>query len=451
MLIYRALKETLRLSMLIFFRRVQVEGAEGVPASGAVIFFGNHPNSLLDPALLTAFAPRDVHFAAKDTLFAHAPLRWLLKRMGAIPLKRRQDHGDGALSDGALNNDDAFSALHALLARGGAMGIFPEGVSHDGAQLAELKTGAARVALSALRGGVPVHLVPCGLHYLKRRRFRTAALLQLGAPLTLTPADLAPPHAPPLTPRALTERLELHLRALTVNAESWEDITLLDTARRVYQPPGLPLAERVELMRRFNRYYPQLAHRDDIAALARDLESYQEDLADLSLTDREVAGDLSARALTRRAARQALGLLLWAPLALLGAPLHLPIAYALRHGSALLAPRKDVIATTKFLAGFILLNALYLTAGVAAWAAGAGVALSLLTPPALALSGFATLKLGERAGALWRALWVCARCLRAQDTLRDLRARRRALRERVWAAVEAHAPEGLARVVSRGE
>ena len=445
MLLYRGLRELVRLSMLVFFRRVQVVGGEGVPAEGAVIFFGNHPNSLLDPALLIAFAPRRVHFAAKDTLFSHAPLAWLLGQMGAVPIRRRMDHGEGGAAP--LNNDAAFEALHALLAGGEAMGIFPEGISHDGAQLAELKTGAARIALGALAQGIPVSLVPCGLHYLKRRRFRTSALIQLGAPLALTPEAL---RAAPLTPRQLTEQMELHLRALTVNADSWEAVTLLDAARRVYQPPGLSLPERVELMRRFNLYYPQLAGREDIARLTRALEEYQEDLDDLSLTDREVAGDLSARALTLRALRQGLAMCLWAPLALLGAPLHLPIAYLLRRGSVSLAPRKDVIATTKFLAGFLTLNALYLSAGVAAWWWGAGAALSALTPVALALSGFATLKVSERAGALWRALWVCARCLSAKETLRDLRARRRALREEVWAAVDAYAPEGLARVVSRG-
>jgi glycerol-3-phosphate O-acyltransferase/dihydroxyacetone phosphate acyltransferase len=442
MLLYRPLRELLRLSMLVFFRRVQVTGAEQTPEAGAVIFYGNHPNSLLDPALLTAFAPREVHFAAKDTLFSHPALRWLLTQMGAVPLRRRQDHSAG---EGApLNNDSAFEALHALLARGGAMGIFPEGVSHEGAELAELKTGAARIALGALAQGISVSLVPCGLHYLKRRRFRTSALIQLGAPLTLTPT------AAPLTPRELTEQMELHLRALTVNGSSWESVTLLDTARRVYQPPGLGLRERVELMRRFNLYYPQIADQEEVISLTRALEAYQEDLEDLSLTDREVAGDLSASALTARAARQGLALCVWAPLAVIGAPLHLPIAYALRHGSALLAPRKDVIATTKFLAGFLCLNGLYVSAGVCAWWLGVEGWRAALVPVLLGLSGFATLKVSERAGALWRVVWVCARCVSAKETLRDLRARRRALRERVWAVVDAYAPEGLARVVSRG-
>ena len=43
-----------------------------------------------------------------------------------------------------------------VLGDGGAIGIFPEGLSHDEAHLARLKTGAARLALGAPARAQPI-------------------------------------------------------------------------------------------------------------------------------------------------------------------------------------------------------------------------------------------------------------------------------------------------------
>ena len=55
----------LRLVLRIFFRRIEVTGAERVPSEGPVIFVLNHPNGLIDPACLLCLAPRRVSFLAK--------------------------------------------------------------------------------------------------------------------------------------------------------------------------------------------------------------------------------------------------------------------------------------------------------------------------------------------------------------------------------------------------
>jgi glycerol-3-phosphate O-acyltransferase / dihydroxyacetone phosphate acyltransferase len=137
---YRLVRGLLRLVVSIFFRQVQVVGTGQIPAEGeaAVVFAGNHPNSLLDPVLVVTTCGRTVHFAAKDVLFRSRLLRVVLGALGAVPIRRRQDHGDGA-----VDNQPAFASLFALLLRGRAMGIFPEGLSQHQAQLARLKTGAA--------------------------------------------------------------------------------------------------------------------------------------------------------------------------------------------------------------------------------------------------------------------------------------------------------------------
>ncbi len=146
MLFYRIFQWLLRLATRVFFRRIEIVGLGNLPREGAVLFCGNHPNSLLDPILITAHCGRIVHFAAKDKLFESPLMGALLRRMGAVPIKRRMDHPGQESS-----NDAAFAALHQVLLEGRAVGIFPEGLSHLDSQLAPLKTGAARIALAVVR------------------------------------------------------------------------------------------------------------------------------------------------------------------------------------------------------------------------------------------------------------------------------------------------------------
>src|SRR4051794_18042292 len=143
--IYRWLRALLRVVVGVFFRQVEVVGLEHVPAEGPVIFAGNHPNSLIDPVLILVSCGRVVQFAAKDVLFRSRVLRPVLRALGAVPVARRSDHADAG--EASARNETAFATMFQVLAAGGAVGIFPEGLSHDAPQLAKLKTGAARIAL----------------------------------------------------------------------------------------------------------------------------------------------------------------------------------------------------------------------------------------------------------------------------------------------------------------
>src|SRR6187200_3477263 len=73
----------------VFYR---VDEAGSVPAAGALLILPNHPNALLDPAVIWATSGRDVRFLAKSVLF-EGPLRPLVAGSGAIPVYRRIDEG----------------------------------------------------------------------------------------------------------------------------------------------------------------------------------------------------------------------------------------------------------------------------------------------------------------------------------------------------------------------
>jgi 1-acyl-sn-glycerol-3-phosphate acyltransferase len=446
-LLYRALRWLLGLAMRVFFRQVEVVGLEHVPANGAVIFAGNHPNSLIDPILILTTCGRIVHFAAKDTLFTTRIMRALLRGLGAVPLARKDDHGAG------IDNQAAFAAMFETLERGRAIGIFPEGLSHDASQLARLKTGAARLALGAAARGTEVTIVPCGLTFISPRRFRSRALVQYGPPIVVGATAEAPPAAPDVpeaaaatdekaAARALTERIERALRGLTVNAADWDTIRMLDTVRRLYQPPAIDIEDRVELARRFNTHYPAVRDRPEVVRAMARVSRYQQRLDELGLTDREVAGGLRAGAAARRVARYLTLVLLWMPLMLPGAPIHLPGVALARLAGKKLTPRKDVIATTKVLAGMAIVFTLYAAAAIAL-ALWLGWRWALAAAIVFPISGYATLKVIDRVHLLRRGLGSLWRSLRLGREAQALRIERAALSAELIALVDALKPAAL--------
>lgn len=190
---------------------------------GPVVFVGNHPNSLVDPALVFVVTSRPVTFLAKEPLFRMPLIGWLLKGLRALPVYRRQDHPNLM-----AQNEGTFEAATRALADGGAITLFPEGKSHSEPGLAELKTGAARIALRAAGSGVAPKIVPVGLTYEEKSRFRSEVLIEIGEAI-----DSAEFVAGEEVQR-LTEAIERGLRSVTLNLEHWEDLPVVETAEELY-------------------------------------------------------------------------------------------------------------------------------------------------------------------------------------------------------------------------
>lgn len=233
-----------------------------------------------------------MRFLAKAPLFADWKIGWLVKASGAIPVYRRVD--DPGQMD---RNVDMFRAVHAALARGSAVGIFPEGLSHSEPALAPLKTGAARIALGAhalTRRTFPI--VPVGLVFRQKDVFRSEALALTGEPVPWD--DLAARGMEDAeAARALTERIGEALRAVTVNLERWQDQPLVDCAVRVWEAErGTPPdpADRVARLEVTTRILADVRRRGDLAAaaLARDVEGHRRRLARLRLRPADLVADV---------------------------------------------------------------------------------------------------------------------------------------------------------------
>lgn len=452
---YAAVRWLITVVLRVFFRHRAVVGNESLPDDGAVLFLGNHPNSLIDPMLIIASCGRKVHFAAKATLFRIAPFRPVLRALGAVPIHRRVDTGTST-----VDNRAAFDAMQSVLAEGGAIGMFPEGLSHDDSQLASLRTGAARLALAALASGRVQRLtiVPCGLTFTNPKRFRSSVLVQYGDPIVLTAPEavaaasaaptLASAAAPaaetdPAAVRALTDLIDQAIRRLTVNSQDWDTARALDTVRRLYQPDGITLDERAELARRFNLFYPRVAAQPTVKTLFARVGAYQQRLDDLSLTDRELLRHLSKRDVTARALEN-IGLLsLWVPLAIPGAPMHVPSLVFAKLAGRALSPQATVVSTAKLLTGLALSALMYAAViGALAWHGHLGwaVVATILLP----LSGWATVRVLDRFYVVRRAVLVLSRQVAFRREVDALRQERALLAREIVAIVPTLMPSDVA-------
>lgn len=452
----------LKLVTRVFFRSVEVSGRENIPLDGPVIFVGNHPNSLLDPVMVTTTCPRAVRFAAKDVLF-HGPLRPFLWLLGSVPVKRRQDAVAGAAEDapaqGAparVDNSAAFDALFAILGQGEAFGIFPEGISHTRPELAPLKTGAARIALGAVAKGIPVQIVPVGLSYRRRDRMRSRVLVQFGAPVVVDDALLERAKTDAVTAaRELTSMITLALRAQTINTADFDTLRVLDGVRKLYKPEGvsLTLAQQAELMRRFIDAWEKLQHVPEIAAFYRGVESYQASLRALGLADKDLRGDpLSFLARVEHVVKHVLFALVLVPAAIPGIIVHLPVLVVAVWAGETLTSRGDVRATIKMCAAtFLTLLGYAAVAGLVLWRVPPpdGVLAAASTLGALLLSGYATIRVLEKQSELRRGFKTFIAVLHIDREIARLAAERERLRARLLELVDANLGTEVPRIIDR--
>ncbi|MEM7039052.1 MAG: 1-acyl-sn-glycerol-3-phosphate acyltransferase, partial [Bacteroidota bacterium] len=95
-LLYVVLRRMVRFAQLIYFRRIEVLGREHIPKQGAVIFAVRHPNALMDPLMVSAFAPRRMNFLVRADVFSGGLVSWLLGLLNMLPIYRQRD-GKGAV------------------------------------------------------------------------------------------------------------------------------------------------------------------------------------------------------------------------------------------------------------------------------------------------------------------------------------------------------------------
>lgn len=439
----RLIHRLARFLLGVFFRRVEVVGAERLPVGAPAVVVANHVNGLVDPVVLLGTVPRPLRFLAKSTLWNIAPLRPLLALAAAIPVYRRQDPGVDTAS-----NEATFARCHELLAAGGTVALFPEGTSHNEPALQPLRTGAARIVLEAeaAHGPLGAVVIPVGLVYEHRERFRSAVLVVVGDPISPTAESALYRHDPTTAVRRLTELIDRGLRAVTSSYRSWEEARLVARAADLFARPGLDvprgrlLAEAFPLRRAFLEGYDEMrrSHPRETAAVEEAVRRYDELLEAAGLSDAQVASSYPpapvARFLWRTLVLSALRL----PLALVGTALSfLPYQLVGRVVAPLVRHQPDQLATYKLFPALLLYPLFWAgeAAAVATLAGGrvgdpvlVGLAVGLAAPP----TGWVALRFHEARRRLQRE----ARAYLVLSWRRRLAAELRQRREEAYRRVE---------------
>ena len=410
----------LRLIANIFFRRIEIVDWGKVPP-GPVIFAVNHPNGLIDPLFLLCFTPRPVSFLAKAPLFKMPLIGWFARGLDSIPVYRTQDNYSTS------QNRETFAAARALLMRGGAIAIFPEGTTHSEPRLKELKTGAARIALGASASESPdIVIVPTAIFYTAKHSFRSDALLCFGDGINVAPVPVDEAGEPPRDAvEALTERIETALAALTLQADSREALDLIGRAERIMSLGRADLPEQLELRRRFIAGYTRLRERDPVrlAQLQSRFERFEAELGDANLEPETLPPPT-----VRGSIRTITMLLITLPLAIIGAIVHYPIYRLIGFLAKRLTKEEELVATIKAVGGMVFYPLTYIVCGaLVVWRFGwlPGIVTALLLPflGYIALRFFEQLDdvIGRTRALTWRVARRRAfeRLMRTRRELRD--------------------------------
>ena len=156
--------------------RFRSKGEEHLPREGGFILSSNHMSNLDPwPLAIPLYPDRQLRFMAKAEMY-RGPLKWILERAGAFPVRRGR--GD----------EEAMQRAVELAKAGEVVAIFPEGTRRNKGRIKKAITkrrakphaGAARIALIA-----EVPLVPAAIG-------GTESLMKLG-PLRVaygTPVEL---------------------------------------------------------------------------------------------------------------------------------------------------------------------------------------------------------------------------------------------------------------------
>lgn len=149
-----------------------------------------------------------------------------------------------------------FDFVHAALAKGNCLGIFPEGGSHDNTHMLPLKAGIAAIAYGCMeKYSVNVPIVPVGLNYYRGHRFRGRVVVEFGAPKAID-KDMYSTYKNNKREgyTQLLTQIEESMRGVLVTAPDYQELQLLAAARRLYQDPTqvTTIKSKQDLARRFS-------------------------------------------------------------------------------------------------------------------------------------------------------------------------------------------------------
>jgi glycerol-3-phosphate O-acyltransferase/dihydroxyacetone phosphate acyltransferase len=228
---YAVVRMVARFWIWFFFERVEVPHPERVPRIGPVLLCINHPNNLIDSLLVGSVLPRKVHYLATAALFRYPLIARFLVALGVIPVDRKADDRDRMDRNMAM-----FAACEAAFDRGRLIAIYPEGATHSEARVQRIRAGAARIALG-YEAHAPGRLtvVPVGLNFEARKRFRGRVLVSFGEPVDVSSYLAVYREKPAKARHALTTAIQWAMEREVVHAERVDTAAFAQAVEALYR------------------------------------------------------------------------------------------------------------------------------------------------------------------------------------------------------------------------
>ena len=159
----------------LYFDRISVVGEAPHFPPGPILFAALHRAGAVDGFVYNQVLPPSQFLIS--TQLVRSPLGRMF--FAGVPMDRDKD--GGSLPARAL----ALDTCQQILISGNRLVVFPEGASSLGPCHLPFKSGAARLAYHASLSGVPVHVVPVGIHYESAGTFRSRVEVVIGKPVHL--------------------------------------------------------------------------------------------------------------------------------------------------------------------------------------------------------------------------------------------------------------------------
>lgn len=223
--LYHFFKWLTFIALRIYYPDSTIVNRENLKHKRPNILVSNHPNTLIDPLIVAKEIPMIVHFLANASLFKTRFQSWLFNHLYCIPIERPEDV-DGR----PLKNHNSFARCDAFLGNGGCLYIAPEGTSYVERTLRPIKTGTARIALSAAvkkNFDLDLYIHPVGINYEALNYFRTKVFVNVGNPIAIKDYKAQYELDPIGTVRQLTKDLEEELSSLLISTKNEEEDHLL--------------------------------------------------------------------------------------------------------------------------------------------------------------------------------------------------------------------------------
>jgi 1-acyl-sn-glycerol-3-phosphate acyltransferase len=129
--------------VVILFWPLKIEGENVVNHQGPLIVVANHV-SYLDPVIVGIAVKRPINFIAKKEVFDIPILGFILKKLGVIPVDKKN-----------INPTSVKKTIN-LLKKDHIIGIFPEGTRSLNGQLLKLNSGMIKIALQTNAPIIPI-------------------------------------------------------------------------------------------------------------------------------------------------------------------------------------------------------------------------------------------------------------------------------------------------------